>query len=130
MGRSTVSTVRAARLSLPRRSVVIGQPARGSRAAAPHRLQALSDDRRPDDEAAGDGLRGALPSHGRPHVPRRHPACEDEITITSIDDRTLRLEGESAFDIRDFGMEPPRIFMFRVDPDVKVRVEVVAEKED
>ncbi len=56
--------------------------------------------------------------------------CEDEITITSIDDRTLRLEGESAFDIRDFGMDAPRIFMLRVHPDVKVRIEVVAEKED
>jgi hypothetical protein len=53
--------------------------------------------------------------------------CEDEVTITSIDDRTIRLEGESAFDIRDFGMEPPRIFMLRVHPDVKVRIEVVAE---
>jgi polyisoprenoid-binding protein YceI len=56
--------------------------------------------------------------------------CEDEVTITSIDDRTLRLEGGSAFDIRDFGMEAPRIFMLRVHPDVKVRIEVVAEKED
>ena len=56
--------------------------------------------------------------------------CEDEVTITSIDDRMIRLEGESAFDIRDFGMEPPRIFMLRVHPDVKVRIEVVAEKED
>ncbi len=53
--------------------------------------------------------------------------CEDEVTITSIDDCTLRLEGESAFDIRDFGMEPPRIFMLRVHPDVKVRIELVAE---
>ncbi len=56
--------------------------------------------------------------------------CEDEVTITPIDDRTLRLEGESGFDIRDFGMEPPRIFMLRVHPDVKVRIEVVAEKEE
>lgn len=55
--------------------------------------------------------------------------CEDEVTITSLDDRTIRLEGESAFDIRDFGMDPPRIFMLRVHPDVKVRIEVVAEKE-
>ena len=39
-------------------------------------------------------------------------------------------QGESSFDIRDFGMEPPRILMLQVHPDVKVRIEVVAEKED
>ena len=56
--------------------------------------------------------------------------CEDDVVITPIDDRTLRVEGASSFDIRDFGMEPPRILMLRVHPDVKVRIEVVAEKED
>ena len=44
--------------------------------------------------------------------------------------RQLRLKGESTFDIRDFGMEPPKILMLKVQPEVKVRVEIVAEKED
>ena len=55
---------------------------------------------------------------------------EDEITITQVDDRTLQLEGEHTFDIRDFGMEPPKILMLKVEPDVDVRVEIIAEKED
>jgi polyisoprenoid-binding protein YceI len=55
---------------------------------------------------------------------------EDEISITPVDDCTIRLEGEHTFDIRDFGMDPPKILMFRVQPDVKVRVEIVAEKVD
>ena len=55
--------------------------------------------------------------------------CEDDMSITVVDDRTLRLEGESRFDIRDFGMQPPRILMLRVEPDVAVRVEIVAERE-
>ena len=55
---------------------------------------------------------------------------EDEITITQVDDGTLRLEGAHTFDIRDFGMEPPKILMLRVEPDVSVRVEIIAEKED
>ena len=38
--------------------------------------------------------------------------------------------GESTFDIRDFGMEPPRILMLKVQPEVGVRVEIVAERED
>ncbi len=78
-------------------------------------------------KASGDGryrVAGDVAFHG---VTRR---CEDELVITPIDDRTLRVEGESSFDIRDFGMDPPRIFMLRVHPDVKVRIEVIAEKED
>jgi polyisoprenoid-binding protein YceI len=55
---------------------------------------------------------------------------EDEVTIAQVDDRTLRVEGEHTFDIRDFGMEPPKILMLRVEPDVNVRVEIIAEKED
>ena len=40
----------------------------------------------------------------------------DDMTIDVIDDDTLRLEGRSQFDIRDFGMEPPRILILRVEP--------------
>jgi polyisoprenoid-binding protein YceI len=56
-------------------------------------------------------------------------ACRDEMTVTVVDGRTLRLDGESTFDIRDFGMEPPRILMLKVEPDVVVRVDIVAETE-
>ncbi|HKE76202.1 MAG TPA: YceI family protein [Acidimicrobiales bacterium] len=56
-------------------------------------------------------------------------AYEDDMTISVVDDRTVRLEGEHTFDIRDFGMEPPRILMLRVEPDVTVRVEIEAERE-
>jgi polyisoprenoid-binding protein YceI len=55
---------------------------------------------------------------------------EDEITITEVDERTLRIAGEHTFDIRDFGMEPPRILMLKVEPNVNVRVEIIAQKED
>ena len=54
--------------------------------------------------------------------------CEDDVVITAVDDRTIGLAGESTFDIRDFGMEPPRILMLRVHPDVKVRIELIAEQ--
>ena len=46
--------------------------------------------------------------------------------ITPVDDRTIRLEGESTFDIRDFGLNPPRILMLRVEPTVVVRIELIA----
>lgn len=54
---------------------------------------------------------------------------EDQMVIESVDARTVRLTGQSTFDIRDFGMEPPRILMLRVHPEVTVRVEIVAEEE-
>jgi polyisoprenoid-binding protein YceI len=53
---------------------------------------------------------------------------EGEMTIDQVDDKTLTLEGRSTFDIREFGMEPPRILMLRVDPEVAVRVEIVAAR--
>ncbi|MGZ4807368.1 MAG: YceI family protein, partial [Ilumatobacteraceae bacterium] len=53
---------------------------------------------------------------------------EDEMTV-NIDGGTLSLAGQSTFDIRDFGMEPPRILMLKVQPEVTVRVEIVAEKD-
>ncbi len=49
-----------------------------------------------------------------------------DVEIVALEEQSIRLEGESTFDIRDFGMEPPRILMLRVEPQVKVRIEVVA----
>ena len=55
---------------------------------------------------------------------------EDEMTIDIVDDRTVHLAGRSQFDIRDFGMEPPRILMLKVEPRVDVRVDIVATREE
>ncbi len=54
---------------------------------------------------------------------------EEEMAVSQDDDGTLRLTGESTFDIRDFGMDPPRILMLKVEPEVGVRVEIIAERE-
>ena len=53
---------------------------------------------------------------------------KDQMTVEGVDARTVRLEGTSTFDIRDFGMAPPRILMFKVEPQVTVRVDLVAER--
>jgi polyisoprenoid-binding protein YceI len=65
---------------------------------------------------------GALTFRG---VTRRY---EDRILATASGDSTLAITGQSVFDIRDFGMEPPRILMLKVDPMVTVRIDVVAER--
>ena len=54
---------------------------------------------------------------------------EDAVTVEVLDDATIAVRGESTFDIRDFDMEPPRILMFRVEPQVRVRIDVIAERE-
>jgi YceI-like domain len=59
-------------------------------------------------------------------VVRRH---EDQMTIVPVDPRTIRLSGHSRFDIRDFGMEPPRVLMLKVEPEVDVRIDLLAVKE-
>jgi polyisoprenoid-binding protein YceI len=53
-------------------------------------------------------------------------AYERPMTIRMNDERTVELEGDAVFDVRDFGMEPPKILMFRVEPEVAVRVEIIA----
>ena len=48
-----------------------------------------------------------------------------DLTISPAGPGALRFEGEHVFNLRDFGMEPPRILMLRVFPEVTVRVRVV-----
>jgi polyisoprenoid-binding protein YceI len=52
---------------------------------------------------------------------------EDELAIAVADGGGLEIEGRTTFDIRDFGMEPPRILTLRVHPEVTVSIEVRAE---
>lgn len=51
---------------------------------------------------------------------------EGELLVRPDGDR-LTIEGEHVFDVRDFGVKPPRILMLRVEPTVRVRVRLVAE---
>jgi polyisoprenoid-binding protein YceI len=54
---------------------------------------------------------------------------EGEVTVSRPDDRTLVIEGEREFDIRDFKVDPPKILMLKVHPEVKVRIRVEAVDE-
>jgi polyisoprenoid-binding protein YceI len=54
---------------------------------------------------------------------------EGEVNLKVLGDGNFEVEGEKVFDIRDFGLTPPRILMLKVYPDVKVRGRVVAEKD-
>jgi len=79
-------------------------------------------------EARTDGkrwiLRGDLTIHGVTN------ATDAEVTVRMVDERTLEIEGEKVIDMRDYGLQPPRLLMLRVHPDVKVRARLVAEREE
>ena len=69
-------------------------------------------------------VRGNLSLHGVTKT------VEGEVSLSVLDDSTFQVEGEKVFDIRDFGLTPPRLLMLKVYPDVTVRGRVVAEKQD
>lgn len=69
-------------------------------------------------------LRGELTLHG---VTR---ATYAEVALRVIDEKTIEIEGEKVIDMREFGLTPPKVFLLRVHPDVKVRARLVAERED
>ena len=50
----------------------------------------------------------------------------DDMEVVLIDPQTVALGGSSSFDVRDFGVEPPKLLGLRVHPDVTVRVRLVA----
>jgi polyisoprenoid-binding protein YceI len=54
---------------------------------------------------------------------------QDRMTIRLVDAHTIALAGKSRFDIREFGIEPPRILLLRVEPEVDVQVDIVAVEE-
>jgi len=70
--------------------------------------------------------------HVRGDVTFRGVTCphEGDITFTVDDDGTLHLHGSTTFDVRDFGMEPPRILLLRVHPEVTVTLDAVAVPAD
>jgi polyisoprenoid-binding protein YceI len=51
----------------------------------------------------------------------------DELVMSVPDAGTIVFQGEHVFNLPDFGMEPPRIMMLKVHPDVKIRVHIVAK---
>ena len=51
---------------------------------------------------------------------------EGKVLVRS-DGHRVRIEGEHVFDVREFGIKPPRILALRVEPTVKVRLRLVAE---
>jgi polyisoprenoid-binding protein YceI len=86
-------------------------------------IEGILDKVAPSDEGGSYVVSGDVVFRG---VSRHH---EDLMSIARVDDLTIRLAGTSSFDIRDFGMDPPRILLLKVEPEVEIRVEIVAVEE-
>jgi YceI-like domain len=50
-----------------------------------------------------------------------------ELVVSFAGDRLI-LEGAQSFDVRDWGLRPPRIGLLRVHPEVRVRIRVTAQE--
>jgi hypothetical protein len=87
------------------------------------RIEGTLDKIAPSDQSESYLVGGDIAFRG---VSRHH---EDVMSITSVDEKTVRLAGQSSFDIREFGMEPPRILLLKVEPEVAIRVEIFAARE-
>lgn len=49
-----------------------------------------------------------------------------DVTVTTTTDGGLVVEGEQTFDVREWGLQPPRVGLLRVHPDIRVGVRIVA----
>ena len=52
-----------------------------------------------------------------------------EVTFRVLDDKTIEIEGEKVIDMRSFGLEPSKLLVLKVHPEVKIRARVIAERE-
>jgi polyisoprenoid-binding protein YceI len=80
------------------------------------------------DQIARDGADGQYTVSGAITFRGVSRQYEDLMEIHAVDDQTVQLGGSSKFDIRDFGMEPPRLLLLKVEPEVEIRVEIFAER--
>jgi polyisoprenoid-binding protein YceI len=81
------------------------------------------------DQVQADGQAGTYQVSGKISFRGVDQHHHDKMQISIVEPGTLQLAGSSRFDIREFGMEPPRMLMLKVEPEVDIRVEIFAVEE-
>ena len=123
---SEVTGLHGGRIEVPVRSLRSGNPLEDSelqRRVDARRFPTIVGEVRNAAMLDGPGrfrVDGDLTFHGVTE------AVNDEVHIAIEGDRIV-LEGEHVFDVRRFGVTPPRILMLRVHPEVRVDIRLVAE---
>lgn len=72
----------------------------------------------------GDGKYAAVGDLSFHGVTRR---LEDELIVRQVDERTVEIQGDIVLDVRNFNVEPPKLLMLRVHPEVEVKLHFVAQ---
>jgi polyisoprenoid-binding protein YceI len=127
-GRLDLSAPAEMHVELPMEQLRSGNPVQDRellRRIDADRFRKITGDARKVQEVDGEGryrVSGDVSFHGATRT------MDGEVHLTAPDDRTVVVEGEQTFDIRDFNVKPPKILMFRVEPEVKVRIQVTAER--
>ena len=76
--------------------------------------------------AVGDGdgfchaVAGDLTFHGVTQ------SLDGQIDVGRIDESAVRIRGEHVIDVRSWKINPPRLGLIKVHPDVRVRIDIVA----
>lgn len=47
----------------------------------------------------------------------------------SVDGTTMTIDGQQVINVKDFGIDPPRLIILKVEPDVDLQVHIVAERQ-
>ena len=129
-GRLEVSAPAELHIELPVEELRSGNPLQDRellRRIDADRYRRITGDARKVQEADGEGryrVSGDVSFHGATRT------VEGEVRVGAPDERTVVVEGEQIFDIRDFNLKPPKVLMFRVEPEVTVRIQVTAERAD
>jgi polyisoprenoid-binding protein YceI len=75
----------------------------------------------------------ALDGEGRYRATARltmHGVTKDvtgDLTL-SVNGTTMTIDGQQVINIKDFGIDPPRLIILKVEPDVGLQVDIVAER--
>lgn len=76
-----------------------------------------------DDGSGGFEADAQVSFNGTTH------SFDGPVTATALDDDGLALEAVHTFDVRELGIDPPRVLLFKVSPHIEVGMRIVARRE-
>jgi hypothetical protein len=76
-----------------------------------------------------EGVEGRYRMSGELTLHGRSCSVDGDATIDVGEDGRWPFDGVMELDIRDFGIEPPKLLMFKVSPEIEVRLTFVADGE-
>jgi polyisoprenoid-binding protein YceI len=127
--RPDLSSAPSARIELPIRRLESGNPLYDSEMQRRVEARTYPTIVGELDEAEATAIAGHYRVHGNLTFHGRTRPVTAEIEARVDGDSRLVADWEQTIDIRDFGVQPPRLLMLRVHPEVRVRVHLEATPE-